>query len=55
MASPGDVALLVEAWDGQPWPHFHSRKRCEMAFARIQGRPALVALFHSSPVILNTP
>lgn len=55
LLTPADVLSLYLKWNGQRWPHFGSRKHCELAYARIQGREALVARFSRSVIMSRAP
>jgi hypothetical protein len=50
-----DIILFFQRWNGRRWPQFSSRKRCELAFARIQGKNALVEHFQHSRTLLASP
>lgn len=52
---PQDVVHFFTRWNGRRWPQFSSRKRCELAFARIQGKQALVEHFQHSRTLLASP
>lgn len=55
MKSPDEVLEFYEAWHGNSWPLFRSRKRCEITLARIQGQAALTTRFLNSPILVNFP
>jgi len=52
---PQDVIHFFTRWNGRRWPQFSSRKRCELAFARIQGKQALIEHFQHSRTLLASP
>ncbi|XP_074562116.1 protein MEI2-like 2 [Curcuma longa] len=51
MASPSHIVSFYEAFNGKRWEKFNSEKVASLAYARIQGRPALVAHFQNSSLM----
>ncbi|CAJ2649042.1 unnamed protein product [Trifolium pratense] len=64
MTSPSSIVPLYEVFNGKKWELFNSEKVAALAYARIQGKAALIAHFqHSSlmdmdedcrPILINT-
>lgn len=42
------IVDFVRHYVGKPWPHFNSEKLCDLAYARVQGKAALVEKFRNS-------
>ncbi|CAG9465739.1 unnamed protein product [Pedinophyceae sp. YPF-701] len=53
MLSTEGVAVLVQRFHGRRWERFNSEKVCCVAYARIQGKAALVAHFQNSTLLLH--
>jgi hypothetical protein len=51
MARPAAILPLVERFDGRRWERFNSDKVCNVSYARIQGRAALVSHFQNSSLM----
>ncbi|KAI3456070.1 hypothetical protein Pfo_012733 [Paulownia fortunei] len=51
MLSPLNIIPFYEAFDGKKWEKFNSEKVASLAFARIQGKAALVAHFQNSSLM----
>ena len=51
MTSPHAIPALVEEFHGRRWPKFNSEKICRVAYARIQGKNALVQHFQNSSLL----
>ena len=51
MTSPFAIPKLVEEFHGRRWPKFNSEKICCIAYARIQGRNALIQHFQNSSLL----
>ncbi|KAL1555721.1 protein MEI2-like 5 [Salvia divinorum] len=51
MVSPHHIISFVEAFDGKTWEKFNSEKITSLAYARIQGKAALVAHFQNSSLM----
>ncbi|KAL8152298.1 hypothetical protein V2J09_010058 [Rumex salicifolius] len=51
MLSPSHIIPFYEAFDGKKWEKFNSEKVASLAYARIQGRVALVAHFQNSSLM----
>ena len=51
MTSPAAIPALVEEFHGKRWPKFNSEKVCAIAYARIQGKTALVQHFQNSSLL----
>lgn len=51
MTSPHCIPALVEEFHGRRWPKFNSEKICRIAYARIQGKNALVQHFQNSSLL----
>jgi hypothetical protein len=45
---PADAARLFRGFHGRRWEEQHSRKVCEVKYARVQGRSALVTHFRTA-------
>ncbi len=52
---PMDIVTFAKRMNGKRWPKFNSEKRCELAYARIQGKEALVDKFKHSRVMQEPP
>ncbi|KAF8107824.1 hypothetical protein N665_0116s0031 [Sinapis alba] len=65
MLSPDLIIPFYEAFNGKKWDKFNSEKVASLAYARIQGKAALIAHFQNSslmnedmrcrPIIFDTP
>ncbi|CAN8313590.1 unnamed protein product [Cochlearia groenlandica] len=65
MLSPDLIVPFYEAFNGKKWEKFNSEKVASLAYARIQGKSALIAHFQNSslmnedmrcrPIIFDTP
>jgi hypothetical protein len=53
--SPADIISYTMRMAGKRWPRFNSEKRCELAYARIQGKSALIDKFRNSRVMQEPP
>lgn len=53
--SPTDIISYTIRMVGKRWPRFNSEKRCELAYARIQGKSALIDKFRNSRVMQEPP
>eukprot|EP00004_Rigifila_ramosa_P024663 TRINITY_DN721_c0_g1_i1.p1 TRINITY_DN721_c0_g1~~TRINITY_DN721_c0_g1_i1.p1 ORF type:complete len:752 (+),score=107.44 TRINITY_DN721_c0_g1_i1:330-2258(+) len=53
LLSQASVLQFYSAFQGARWEKFNSDKVCEVAYARIQGREALIAHFNHSPSVLG--
>ncbi|KAK4347319.1 hypothetical protein RND71_033658 [Anisodus tanguticus] len=51
MLSPSLIILFYEAFNGKKWEKFNSEKVAALAYARIQGKTALVAHFQNSSLM----
>ena len=51
MSTPHAIPALVEEFHGRRWPKFNSEKVCRIAYARIQGKAALVQHFQNSSLL----
>lgn len=51
MVSPTFIVALYEAFDGKKWDKFNSEKVASLAYARIQGKTALMAHFQNSSLM----
>ncbi|GLC41644.1 hypothetical protein PLESTB_000693400 [Pleodorina starrii] len=51
MINPFDIIGLVERFNNRRWERFNSEKVCNISYARIQGRAALVAHFQNSSLM----
>ncbi|CAA7042846.1 unnamed protein product [Microthlaspi erraticum] len=51
MLSPTFIIALYEAFDGKKWEKFNSEKVASLAYARIQGKTALIAHFQNSSLM----
>ncbi|XP_011096479.1 protein MEI2-like 5 isoform X1 [Sesamum indicum] len=51
MLSPLNIIPFYEAFNGKKWEKFNSEKVASLAFARIQGKAALVAHFQNSSLM----
>ena len=51
MTTPHAIPALVEEFHGRRWPKFNSEKICRVAYARIQGKDALVQHFQNSSLL----
>ncbi|OWM76285.1 hypothetical protein CDL15_Pgr009931 [Punica granatum] len=47
----GDASASEEAFDGKKWEKFNSEKVASLAYARIQGKAALIARFRNSSLM----
>ncbi|KAI4373751.1 hypothetical protein MLD38_011836 [Melastoma candidum] len=64
MTEPSQIIAFHEAFNGKKWEKFNSEKVASLAYARIQGKSALIAHFQNSslmnedkrcrPILLNT-
>ncbi|KAK6264528.1 RNA recognition motif domain - like 10 [Theobroma cacao] len=51
MLSPSHIVPFYEAFNGKKWEKFNSEKVASLAYARIQGKAALVAHFQNSSLM----
>uniref|UniRef100_A0A1D1Y6Q2 Protein MEI2-like 2 n=2 Tax=Anthurium amnicola TaxID=1678845 RepID=A0A1D1Y6Q2_9ARAE len=51
MMSPSHIVSFYEAFNGKKWEKFNSEKVASLAYARIQGKAALVAHFQNSSLM----
>ncbi|KAK8958226.1 Protein MEI2-like 2 [Platanthera guangdongensis] len=51
MASPSHIISFYQAFNGKRWEKFNSEKVASLAYARIQGRAALVSHFQNSSLM----
>ncbi|KAH9627305.1 hypothetical protein KSS87_013550 [Heliosperma pusillum] len=51
MLSPAHIIPFYEAFNGKKWEKFNSEKVASLAYARIQGRSALIAHFQNSSLM----
>lgn len=51
MLSPSHIIPFYEAFNGKKWEKFNSEKVASLAYARIQGKAALVAHFQNSSLM----
>ncbi|GAB4827272.1 Protein MEI2-like 2 [Ancistrocladus abbreviatus] len=51
MLSPSHIIPFYEAFNGKKWEKFNSEKVASLAYARIQGRAALIAHFQNSSLM----
>ena len=51
LTRPHHIARLVARFHGKRWDRFNSEKVCEIAYARIQGKAALVSHFQHSSLL----
>ncbi|CAL9093851.1 unnamed protein product [Musa acuminata var. zebrina] len=51
MVSPAHIISFYEGFNGKKWEKFNSEKVASLAYARIQGRAALVAHFQNSSLM----
>ncbi|KAK6284029.1 hypothetical protein POUND7_002981 [Theobroma cacao] len=51
MLSPSHIVPFYEAFNGKKWEKFNSEKVASLAYARIQGKTALVAHFQNSSLM----
>eukprot|EP00257_Ricinus_communis_P023742 XP_015583802.1 protein MEI2-like 2 [Ricinus communis] len=51
MASPSHIIPFYEAFNGKKWEKFNSEKVASLAYARIQGKAALVSHFQNSSLM----
>ncbi|KAK6241778.1 hypothetical protein SCA6_007167 [Theobroma cacao] len=64
MIDPSQIIPFYEAFNGKKWEKFNSEKVASLAYARIQGKAALIAHFQNSslmnedkrcrPILFNT-
>ncbi|XP_022764145.1 protein MEI2-like 4 [Durio zibethinus] len=64
MINPSQIITFYQTFDGKKWEKFNSEKVASPAYARIQGKAALVAHFQNSslmnedkrcrPILFNT-
>ncbi|XP_031282976.1 protein MEI2-like 4 isoform X2 [Pistacia vera] len=64
MTDPSQIILFYQSFNGKKWEKFNSEKVASLAYARIQGKAALVAHFQNSslmnedkrcrPILFNT-
>ena len=47
---PSSVVRFYQAFNGRKWGNTNSPKVCSLAYARIQGRQAMIQRFHNSKV-----
>lgn len=53
--NPLDILSFAQRMLGKRWPKFNSEKVCALAYARIQGKSALVDKFRNSRVMQEPP
>jgi hypothetical protein len=53
--SPLDILSFANRMLGRRWPKFNSEKVCALAYARIQGKSALIDKFRNSRVMQEPP
>ncbi|XP_020100155.1 protein MEI2-like 2 isoform X2 [Ananas comosus] len=51
MVSPANIVSFYEAFNGKKWEKFNSEKVASLAYARIQGRAALILHFQNSSLM----
>lgn len=51
MVSPSHIIAFYEAFNGKKWEKFNSEKVASLAYARIQGKAALVTHFQNSSLM----
>ncbi|XP_072959071.1 protein MEI2-like 2 [Typha angustifolia] len=51
MVSPGHIISFYQAFNGKKWEKFNSEKVVSLAYARIQGRAALISHFQNSSLM----
>jgi hypothetical protein len=51
MTEPRSILPLVERFDARRWDKFNSEKVCQISYARIQGRAALISHFQNSSLM----
>ncbi|KAJ3701215.1 hypothetical protein LUZ61_004920 [Rhynchospora tenuis] len=51
MSSPSHIVSFYETFNGKKWEKFNSEKVASLAYARIQGRPALISHFQNSSLM----
>ncbi|KAJ6821626.1 protein MEI2-like 2 isoform X1 [Iris pallida] len=51
MVSPSHVVPFYQAFNGKKWEKFNSEKVASLAYARIQGKPALISHFQNSSLM----
>ena len=51
MTSPARIVPFYKAFNGKKWEKFNSEKVASLAYARIQGKAALVAHFQNSSLM----
>jgi protein phosphatase 1 regulatory subunit 42 len=51
MIEPRHILPLVERFDNRRWEKFNSEKVCQISYARIQGRAALISHFQNSSLM----
>ncbi|KIY99534.1 hypothetical protein MNEG_8430 [Monoraphidium neglectum] len=51
MIQPRSILPLVERFDNRRWEKFNSEKVCQISYARIQGRAALISHFQNSSLM----
>lgn len=51
MVSPSHIVPFYQALNGKKWEKFNSEKVASLAYARIQGKPALIAHFQNSSLM----
>ncbi|XP_078174279.1 MEI2-like protein 5 isoform X1 [Carex rostrata] len=51
MSSPTHIASFYESFNGKKWEKFNSEKVASLAYARIQGRVALISHFQNSSLM----
>ncbi|KAI9297279.1 hypothetical protein K502DRAFT_363410 [Neoconidiobolus thromboides FSU 785] len=49
------IIKFIQIYVGNRWPHFKSEKRCDLAYATIQGIHALINHFQNSSVLNHEP
>ncbi|KAH1200248.1 Protein MEI2-like 4 [Glycine max] len=51
MINPGLIILFYQVFNGKKWEKFNSEKVASLAYARIQGKAALIAHFQNSSLM----
>jgi hypothetical protein len=51
MTAPARIVPFYQAFNGKKWEKFNSEKVASLAYARIQGKAALVAHFQNSSLM----
>jgi len=53
MLSAADIVAVYETFDDSKWAHFNSEKICQISYARIQGKEALITHFQNSMLLVQ--